>query len=69
MADTSKALKAGQKLRQLIQESSMTQEQCAERYSMDLRTLNRYINQGITKVATVEEMANIFDIDFIEFFR
>ena len=68
MAEISRQLKAGQKLRQLIQENFHTQEDFAERYGMELRTVNRYINQGINKIDIVQELADFFQVDFLEFF-
>lgn len=68
MADESRQLKAGQKLRQLIQENFRTQEDFAYRYGMELRTVNRYINQGINKVDIIQELADFFNVDFLDFF-
>ena len=68
MADISRQLKAGQKLRQLIQENFRTQEEFAERYGMEIRSVSRYINQGINKVDVIQELADFFQVNFLDFF-
>ncbi len=68
MTDISAKLKAGQKLRKLIQENFRTQEEFAERYGMEIRSVSRYINQGINKVDVIQELADFFQVDFQEFF-
>ena len=68
MAEITRQLKAGQKLRQLIQENFRTQDELAERYGMELRTVSRYINNGINKIDVIQELADFFQVDFIEFF-
>ena len=68
MAEITRQLKAGQKLRQLIQENFRTQDEFAERYGMELRTVSRYINNGINKIDVIQELADFFQVDFIEFF-
>ena len=56
-------------MRKLIQENYNSQEEFAYEYHIEIRTLSRYINQGITKIATIQEFANYFNIDFIDFFN
>ena len=68
MPDKTRQLKAGQKLRQLISENFRSQEEFAERYGMELRSVSRYINQGINKVDVIQELADFFKVDFLEFF-
>ncbi len=68
MTDMSPQMKAGQKLRQLISENYRTQEEFAERFNTDIRTINRYINQGINKIAVIQELADLFHMDFVDFF-
>lgn len=62
------SIKAGKCLRFLIEQNYATQEEFALDYNADLRTVNRWINQGITKVDTIQELANHFGLTFIEFF-
>ncbi len=60
---------AGEKLRQLLKENNLTQEEFSELFGIDVRTCNRFINEGITKVATLEELATFFNIQITEFFE
>ena len=59
---------AGNTLRRLIQENFASQEAFAEEYGMDVRTVSRYINEGISKIPTVQELADFFCVEFIGFF-
>lgn len=69
MAPLSPAQIAGLKLRMLIQKNYKSQQEFADDYGLDLRVVNRYINQGITKVPTIQELAMFFNIEFIDFFH
>lgn len=60
---------AGLNLKRLIKENGMTQEQVAFEFGVDLRTLNRYINEGIKKTYLISELAEYFCVDFMEFFK
>lgn len=60
---------AGLKLRQLIRENYSTQEEFALDFGLEIRTVNRYINKGINKIDTIQELAEYFKIDFREFFN
>lgn len=68
MADESRKKKAGQKLRQLIKNNFKTQQEFADRYGWDIRTVSRYINDGIKDVDIIQELADYFQIDFFDFF-
>lgn len=59
---------AGNKLRILIEENYPSQEEFAYQYGADVRTISRHINQGINKISTVQEYANHFHINFLDFF-
>ena len=61
--------RAGEKLRKLIQENYSSQEEFAYEYGADLRTINRYINNGINQVNVIQELADFFNITFVEFFQ
>jgi len=62
------ALHAGEKLRILLKEHDLTQEEFAfERY-IDIRTVNRWINKGIKNLETIEELAEYFHVAPVEFF-
>ena len=68
MGNSSIALLAGNKLRQLIKETYPTQEDFAFDYPMDIRTVSRYINEGINKINVIQELAEFFNVPFIYFF-
>ncbi len=69
MSDINYALLAGKRLRLLIEENYATQEDFAYDYGMDLRTVSRYINSGISKVPTIQELAEFFNVPFTDFFH
>ena len=61
--------KAGLVLKRLIQERYSSQEEFALDYGMELRTVSRYVNQGINKISVVQELADLFALEFEDFFR
>lgn len=61
--------KAGQILRRLIQENYSSQEEFAYDFGAELRTVNRYVNNGINKVNVIQELAEFFNVDVLEFFQ
>lgn len=60
---------AGEALRKLIQENYSSQEDFAYEYGADLRTVSRYINNGINKVNVIQELADFFGVSFTDFFK
>jgi len=60
---------AGRTLRRLIEENYPSQEEFADRYGADVRTINRYINNGINKIDAIQQLADHFKISFLDFFR
>jgi len=60
---------AGMKLRKLIKEHYSSQEEFAYDYGIDLRAVSRYVNNGITKIDTIQELAIHFQVDFLYFFK
>ena len=62
-------MKAGEKLRKLINENYTSQEDFAFEYGCDVRTISRYVNQGIEKVGVIQELAMYFNVDFMDFFK
>lgn len=60
--------KAGENLRKLIQDNYESQEEFAFEFGMDIRTVSRYVNQGISKIDTIQELAEFFDVEFMFFF-
>lgn len=62
------SIKAGKCLRFLIEQNYSTQEEFALEFGAELRTVNRWINQGISKIDTIQEIAHHFGLTFIGFF-
>lgn len=60
---------AGLVLRRLIQENYPSQEEFAYEFGADIRTVSRYVNQGINKVNVLQELADFFQIELWDFFR
>lgn len=68
MSELSKKQLAGKNLRRLIKESGRTQQDFADEFGTDIRNVNRYINEGISKVEVIQEIAEFFKVDFGELF-
>ena len=69
MTNNDASLKAGNNLRCLIQDTYVTQEEFALDFGAELRTVNRWINQGIQKIGLIQQLAAFFEVDFLDFFR
>lgn len=69
MSVSNYALLAGNKLRILIEDNYSTQEEFAYDYGLELRTVSRYVNKGINKVGTIQELSEFFQVPFEEFFK
>ena len=69
MSSSTPQQKAGLVLKRLIQERYSSQEEFALDYGMELRTVSRYVNQGINKIGVVQELADFFALEFEDFFR
>lgn len=69
MKDTSPQLCAGLKLKQLILENYSSQEEFAYDFGTDVRTVSRYVNQGINKINVIQELSDFFRIPFSDFFE
>ena len=68
MSDLDFALCAGERLRQLIKENYTSQEEFAYDFGLEIRTVSRYINNGIHKINVVQELADFFSVPFTSFF-
>ena len=60
---------AGDVLRRLIKERKLTQDEFAYDFGVDVRTANRWINDGINKISIVQELAIYFDVQITDFFK
>lgn len=69
MSNIDASKKAGQFLRRLIQKNYSSQEEFAFDFGAELRTINRYVNNGINKVNVIQELAEFFNVDVLEFFQ
>ncbi len=67
MSNVDVAKYAGDILRRLIRENYPSQEEFAFDYGAELRTVNRYVNSGITKIQTLQELALFFDVSIKDF--
>ena len=57
-------LVAGANLKRLIKNSVYrTQEEFAYQFGTDIRTVNRWVNQGIPNLTLVEMIADFFGVD------
>lgn len=59
---------AGFYLKRLIQENYDSQEDFAYDFGTDIRTVSRYVNNGINKISTIQELADFFGVRFQDFF-
>ena len=69
MTNENYPLKAGKVLRKLIEENYNTQEEFALDYGIELRTVSRYINNGINKLDVLQELAFFFNVNIVEFLK
>lgn len=54
---------AGENLKRLIKQSKYkTQEEFAFEFGSDVRTIGRWINNGIDRISTIEQIADFFGI-------
>lgn len=69
MTNLTPQMKAGLKLKKLISENYSSQEEFAFEYGCDVRTVSRYVNQGIEKIGIIQDLAMHFGVDFMSFFE
>jgi len=67
MTNLSPQLIAGNALRKLIKKHYKSQEDFAWDYHMDIRNISRYVNNGINKFSTIQELADFFHLTWEEF--
>lgn len=68
MGVNDKEILAGKHLKKLIKANYKSQQKFADDYGLDIRTVSRYVNEGINNVSTIQEFAEWFNVDFIHFF-
>ncbi len=64
MSDNSLKKTVGNNLRRLIAENYPSQEEFAFDFGIDVRTVSRYVNNGVKDLDVIEELAAFFDVDF-----
>lgn len=69
MINSSPQSKVGAKLKRLISENYSSQEEFAFQFGADVRTISRYVNNGIDKISTIQDLAGFFNIAFMDFFK
>lgn len=69
MSDFDATKRAGEVLRKLIQENYTSQEEFAYDFGTDIRTVSRYVNNGINKISILQELAIFFHVDIVDFLK
>ena len=69
LSNVSYSMAAGLALKHLIRKHYPSQQSFADDYGIELRTVNRYVTSGIGKMVTIEEAADFFQMDVIDFLR
>lgn len=60
---------AGAALRYLIKKNYSSQQEFADDFGVELRTVNRYVTAGIGKIVTIQEIADFFGMDLPEYLQ
>lgn len=68
MKNDEAARTAGSVLRRLIKENYSNRREFAYAFGISERTVARYVNEGINKITTLQELANFFHLNVREFF-
>lgn len=61
-------LAAGAALKCLIKKRYASQQEFADDFGIDLRTVNRYVTIGLSDTIKIQEIADFFDMDLIQYF-
>ena len=60
---------AGENLRLLINHNYPNQAEFAYEFGAVEKTISRYVNDGINKLDTIQELAHFFGVEYIDFFK
>ena len=63
------SIAAGAALRYLIKKNDSSQQEFADDFGVELRTVNRYVTTGIGKIVTIQEIADFFGMDLPEYLQ
>ena len=69
MDNTTPQMRAGMKLRRLIKEYYRSQQEFADAYGTDIRSVSRYVNNGIDSISTIQELASHFHLTVFDFLK
>lgn len=69
MRNIDHSMAAGLALKRLIQCNYSSQQAFAEDFGTELRTVSRYVTNGITRMPMIEEIADFFHMDLIDYLR
>lgn len=67
MAEIDMTLRAGRCLKALIYRDYSTMQEFADDYGVDVSQIIRWCRKGIGKIYKVQEFAEWFGVDFLEF--
>jgi len=67
MKNDEAARTAGSVLRRLIKENYPNRREFAFAFGISERTVARYVNEGINKITTLQELADFFHLNVREF--
>lgn len=56
---------AGANLKRLLKEFGKTQEDFADEFCVDVRTVRRWVSNGIDKLSLVQQIAEHFNVDVL----
>lgn len=61
---------AGQNVKNLIKNSKYkSQDNFAYEFGAEIRTVNRWLNEGIKNIDLLQEIANFFEVEIIELLK
>ena len=63
------SIAAGAALKYLIKKHYSSQQEFADDFGVELRTVNRYVTTGIGKIVTIQEIADFFGMDLPEYLQ
>lgn len=69
MSNTNYVIAAGLALKSLIKEHYSSQQEFADDFGVELRTVSRYVTAGIRNMVTIEEIADFFGMDLLEYLQ
>ena len=69
MSDASITIAVGIALKSLIKKNYSSQQAFADDFGVELRTVSRYVTEGIRNVEVIQEIADFFDMDLIDYLR